>query len=291
MRHQQGLSVPRGRLEVYAPGFRAHLAGAGYAPTSVRHRLTQFAALGRWMESEGVALCELTELRAKDFASSRRDRGIATWACPESVVLPLEYLRSIGVVPEKAKVLIEDPTEQLLDNFRVYLMAERGVAADTLHAYLRIARTFCRHVGGDGRDLSTLSGAEVMEFVVVTCGRSSTASAKKMVTALASLLRYLHIVGMTATPLASALPKVRGRTRAVPLKVQPVQVAQLLSSCDRRRNVGRRDYAILVLLSRLGLRAAEVAALTLDDIDWHHGVVLVRGKGNSHERLPLPPDV
>lgn len=292
MSHQQRPSVLRDRLEMYAPGFRAHLAGAGYVPTSVRHRLMQFAALGRWMETEDVAPCELTEVHARDFTAARRDKGLSTWVSPESVALPLKYLRSIGIVPERVDAVIEDPIGQLIDSYRIYLIAERGVAADTLHAYLRVARAFCDHAEGNRRDLSTLSGAEVMEFAVVTCGRSSTASAKKTVTALASLLRYLHIVGATATPLASALPKVRGRgSRTVSPGVQPDQVVRLLSSCDRRTSVGRRDYAILMLLSRLGMRAAEVAALTLDDFDWHHGEVLVRGKGNSHERLPLPPDV
>jgi site-specific recombinase XerD len=110
--------------------------------------------------------------------------------------------------------------------------------------------------------------------------------------AVSSLLRYPHITGMISTSLVSAVPKVAGRRGgAPPAGLTEAEVARLLASCDRRRGVGRRDHAMLMLLARLGLRAGEVAALTLDDIDWHHGELTIRGKGNHHERLPLPAEV
>ncbi len=144
---------------------------------------------------------------------------------------------------------------------------------------------------GHGR-LELLSAAEVTGFVVAECGQCGTALAKKTVTALRSLLRFLHVAGLTAVPLAVAVPQVAGRrSGSLPEGFEPGQVARLLASCDRRRVMGWRDYAILVLLARLGLRAGEVAALTLDDIDWRRGEVMIRGKGDRHERLPLPVDV
>ena len=108
---------------------------------------------------------------------------------------------------------------------------------------------------------------------------------------LRSLLRYLHVAGVVPVSLVGAVPGVAARRRKLPRALEPAVVAQLLASCDRRRTVGRRDHAILLLLSRLGLRAGEVAALQLDDVDWRAGEMLVRGKGDRHERLPLPPDV
>jgi integrase/recombinase XerD len=123
--------------------------------------------------------------------------------------------------------------------------------------------------------------------------RCSFARATDLVVAVRSLLRWLHIVGLIEAPLEWAVPVVADlRGRSLPRGLDPGAVKRLLCSCDRRRMVGRRDYAILLLLLRLGLRAGEVAAITLEDIDWRAGELLVRnGKGARQERLPLPTDV
>jgi site-specific recombinase XerD len=136
-----------------------------------------------------------------------------------------------------------------------------------------------------------LSAGDVTAFVVAVCNQSSTPLAKKTMTALASLMRYLHVAGVTAESLCWAIPKVAGRWSSQTRGLDTDAVARLLSGCDRRQAAGQRDYAILTMLERLGLRAAEVSALTLDDIDWHRGEVVIRGKGNRYERLPLPDDV
>lgn len=127
-------------------------------------------------------------------------------------------------------------------------------------------------------------------FVVATCGQSSTPLAKKTVTALTSLLRYLHITGVTTGSFAFAVPPMAGGRAGPPRRApEAAQVTRLLSSCDRRRSVGRRDYAILLLLARLGLRAGEVAKLTLDDVDWHHGELIVRARGTVTNGCRCPP--
>jgi len=112
------------------------------------------------------------------------------------------------------------------------------------------------------------------------------------VCALRSFLRYLHLAGLIGAPLAWAVPSVADlRDRSLPRGLEPAAIKKLLVSCDRRTLIGRRDYAVLLLLSRLGLRAGEVAAIELDDIDWRAGLLLVRGKGGRHDMLPLPVDV
>jgi integrase len=132
----------------------------------------------------------------------------------------------------------------------------------------------------------------VRSFIVGEAGRRSIGSVKNVVTALRALLRFLHVRGYVAISLAGAVPAVAGwRTGLFPHVLQAAEVAGLLECCDRRTVGGRRDYAILVLLARLGLRAGEVAALSVDDIDWRAGEILVCGKGNRYERLPLPVDV
>ena len=214
------------------------------------------------------------------------------WVSAASLALPLTYLRSIGAVPERVDSFPEDILEQLLGEYGAYLVAERALAAGTIRAYLRVARCFCRDVNLRQGGLDNLRAADVTAFVVEVCGRSSIPTAKKTVTALASLLRYLHVAGVIGRPLVVALPKVAGHQRGpLPYELEADDMARLLSGCDRRHSLGRRDYAILMLLCRLGLRAGEVAALTLDDIDWHHGEIIIRGKGNRHELLPVPVDV
>ncbi|MGE5764654.1 MAG: tyrosine-type recombinase/integrase [Mycobacterium leprae] len=129
-------------------------------------------------------------------------------------------------------------------------------------------------------------------FVVAACPPRATGSAKLIVCVLRSLLTFLHVTGEVPAPLVAAVPSVAGhRMTGLPKGLEPDQLRRLLASCDRRRATGRRDYAILLVLRRLGLRAGEVAALGLDDIDWRAGEVVVRGKGNRVERLPLPADV
>jgi integrase/recombinase XerD len=146
--------------------------------------------------------------------------------------------------------------------------------------------------GGDKVDLVGLSAGDVTGFVLVACPGRATGSAKMTVSALRSLLNYLHVEGLIPASPVGAVPSVSGRSdRGVPKGLAPDQVRGLLPTCDRRRRVGRRDYRVLLLLSRLGLRAGEVAVLGLDDIDLRARQIAVRRRGNRVERLPLPADV
>ena len=136
------------------------------------------------------------------------------------------------------------------------------------------------------------SAEDVNVFLVIECTRRSVGSAGNVVSALRVLLRFFYVRGYTATPLADCVPKAAawrdsGRSRSLNAR----EVSRLLASCDRRTSAGRRDFAVLTVLVRLGLRAKEVATLSLADLDWHAGVVTVAGKGGRTDRLPLPADV
>ena len=149
-----------------------------------------------------------------------------------------------------------------------------------------------REATSGGLCLETLDAVAVSEFVLREARRSCVGSAKCMVTRLRALLRFLHVEGEIGYSLADAVPSVAGWRLASLVKALDARsVARLLASCDRRTRVGRRDFAIVTLLSRLGLRAGEVAALRLSDVDWRAGELLVRGKGSRQEGLPLPVDV
>lgn len=180
--------------------------------------------------------------------------------------------------------------EGLIDHYRDYLTVERGLNPGTIEDYARVVSRFLAAL--TGRDLAELTAAEVSEFMTSQCGQVSTRGAERLATGLRSFLGFALVEGLIKVPLTGAVPSVaRWSGATLPRGLTSKQVAGLMASCDRRRGIGRRDYAILVLLVRLGLRAAEVAALRLDDIDWRAGEIVVRGKGRTEERLPLPPDV
>jgi integrase/recombinase XerD len=283
-----------GPLGPYAGGFCAELGRQGYAPSSAVNQMKLVAHLSRWMMSEGLSAAELTPGQAEAYVLARRAAGYKRHFLSVHGLRPLlGYLRGLGVAPGPAPRIPESPMDELLEDYRSYLLAERSLASGTVRYYQRFARLFLSRVSTDGElHLGAVTTADVSRFVLDECARRSLGSAKTLVMALRSLLRYLHVEGLTPTPLVGAVPPVAPwRPRSLPEGLSGQAVARLLASCDRRSATGRRDYAILVVLARLGLRAGEVAALSLDDIDWRRGEIVVRGKGDRHEGLPLPVDV
>jgi integrase len=157
---------------------------------------------------------------------------------------------------------------------------------------VKLARSFLnqRLTGRGG--LESLSGADIAAFLLAESQRLSVGSVKGRVGELRSLLRFLYLQGLTPRPLGAAVPPVAGwRDTGVPKGIPAGDVQRLLDSCDRRDPAGIRDYAILMLVARLGLRSAEVARLELGDIDWRAGQVILRGKACRQDGMPLPCDV
>ncbi len=286
--------VVAGPLAPFAAGFESWLGSQAYSPSAAADRVYQFDQLSRWLEREGLGVGELTGEQAERFAAARRTAGLMTWVAPRSALLPVGYLRGLGVAPAPVAVVGQGPLEELLADYRRYLSIERGLSDHTVFdAYGPAARLFLAG-GADehGLGLDRLSAARVISFLVGECPKRSVSGARDLVCALRSLLRYLHVAGLIGAPLVWAVPSVADlRDRSLPRGLEPAAVSRLLASCDRRRLAGRRDYAILLLLARLGLRAGEVAAIQLDDIDWRLGELLVRGKGSREDVLPLPVDV
>ena len=173
------------------------------------------------------------------------------------------------------------PVEELLSRFRRYLEQERGLVPAAARGYVDKVRPFvARFDGPDGLELWRVDVAEVRGFVVDVCPRLGRRSAQLTVVALRSLLRFLHLDGVIDRSLAGAVPSVFApRLSGLPKRLEAGQVDALFASCDTATTIGVRDLAILTVLARLGLRAAEVAGLSLDDVDWRAGELLVRGKG------------
>jgi site-specific recombinase XerD len=282
-----------GPLEPFAAGFMAQLGRLGYARSSVIQQMQLVAHLSRWMAAGGVGVAELTSERVEAFVVSRRAAGYRHFLMASSLAPLLGYLRRLGVTPVPAVALVVAPADVLVGRYRDYLLAERGLAATTLRFYERVARQFLGTASGRSGelDLARLTAGDVGRFVLAECGRVSPGSASNVVVALRSLLRFLHVEGLTTGGLAAAVPGVAPRPLRLPRALAPRAVAQLLASCDRRSAKGRRDFAVLTVLARLGLRAAEVSAIELGDIDWRAGELLVRGKARRRDRMPLPVDV
>lgn len=281
-----------GPLAPYAEGWRAELAARGFARHSVRAHAQLMAHLSRWMADARIPAGALTDEVISGYLAARRAEGYRA-RTGSRVLLPLlGYLRGIGAVPPPAGVP-GTPAEALLGEFAGYLAVERGLAAVTVQRYVRFARVLFDDLGiTAGTDLSAVTAESVVSFTLGQSGRRNPADMQGLVTAVRSLLGFLHVTGKIPASLAAAVPTAPGR-RAVslPRGLSSGQAAALLASCDRDSAAGQRDYAILLLLTRMGLRAGEVVGLTLDDINWRSGELTVRGKGDDHARLPLPADV
>jgi site-specific recombinase XerD len=188
---------------------------------------------------------------------------------------------------------VDAGVDVIVAEFRRWLEQERGLSAATVCCYGKQAAKFLawlpEPVDSAVRQLDSM---QVTSFMVDYCRDRNTSSAKATVTAVRALLRFLHVTGQVRVSLVGAVPAVAGwRLASLPRGLDSTVVTRLLEGCDRATIVGRRDYAILMLLVRLGLRGAEVADLRLGDVDWRSGEVTIRGKGNRWDRLPLPSDV
>ena len=287
-----GMSGP---LASWATGFASSLVRQGYTPNSAISQMHLMAHLSHWLAREGV---EARKLRATDverFLRARRGAGYTHHLTAKALQPLLAYLRDLGVLPTPLPATVTGPVDVAIARYRAYLTKERGLTCATVRGYVDAVRPFLRaRVSPDGLtlDWDSLRAADVSAFVVARTSTQSRGAAKLTVTALRSLLGFLHVDGMIARPLAAAVPSVaRWRLAGLPKGLDPAEIQALVGSCDRRTRTGRRDFAVLTTLVRLGLRAGELAALRLDDLDWRAGTIVVRGKGHQAERLPLPADV
>lgn len=183
--------------------------------------------------------------------------------------------------------------EVLLGQYREYLVGERGLGAVTVSGYVFNARLFMRVACSDDVDrIGALDAAAVARFVMVVAGSRRASTVNTIVVATRSLLRWFLVVGLVGVPLAQATPWLaRGRQSTLPRVVEAGASQRLCAACERTTVAGARDYAIVVLLARLGLRIGEALAIELGDIDWRVGEITVRSKGGARDRLPVPVDV
>ena len=291
-----------GPLAEHAAAFKQMLIGQGYARGTISAHLGLMSRVSRWLDVQGLPARALADRAEVDrFFAERRAKGCRLRITARSLVPLLDFLRDRQVIGAPV-VPAATPAEVLLAEYRTYLEQERAATAGTVVNFTKYAGIFLRTFPRLGTDaaqqadlaaaLGRLTAAEVITFVTGWASCRSPAYGQAMVYALRNLLRYLHARGLLSHPLAEAVPTVPGWKPARAVRaVTGQQMAALLACCDRHSAIGRRDYAIVLLLTRLGLRASEVAGITLAGIDWRQGVLRVRGKGNILAELPLPADV
>src|SRR6266513_1146261 len=205
----------------------------------------------------------------------------------------LDHLRKRNVVPDRKPVYKRSPLADILTEYERHLRSERGLVAHAIVNYQDFVRKFLLERFREGPfRLREIKPSDISDFVLRHGPSMAVGTARSMTTAFRSFLRWLFQKGELKADLAVSVHTVADwRLSTVPKHLAPEEVERVLKACDRRTAIGRRDYAILLLLARLGLRAGEVFGLQLEDINWRAGEILVRGKGLLHEGMPLPSDV
>ncbi len=244
------------------------------------------------MAAEGLGAAALSGGRVAVFLEVRRSEGRDRFVTPAGLGTLLGFLRAVGAVPEASRPAPAGPSEVVLDRYRRFLIEDRGLADAVVVMYETGARLFADFAGSRGRDLGEVDAADVSAFVADHCARPVKLAAPELVTILRGFLRFMYVEGIVIAPLAQAVPPVASWSASALPRALPAGVpARLLASCDRSTVAGLRDYAMLMLLTRLGLRCGEIVAMALEDFEWAAGEVVIHGKGRREERLPLPVEV
>lgn len=280
-----------GPLEGYLAGYRAELERQGYAASTAGQLVGLMEALDTWLAGRGRETEPLSvELLVEFLEDFRRESG---WWQPTIATLKshIAYLRQCGAMPEMrpSPEAAAGPSSAVLGRFTGYLLNERGLTSSTTAGYARKAEAFLADVG---KDIGVLTGADVLGVLDQKSSADTGVLPAYELTGLRAFLSWAHLEGLVGSDLSAVVPQVaRNGGGKLPDGIGQERFRALLDSCDRQTNTGRRDYAVLLALGRLGLRAGEAAALLLGDVDWRAGQLLVRGKGRRQELLPLPADV
>jgi len=278
----------------YPAQFRQHLSERGHTEGTIKVYLRCIGRLAERMKAEGVAIEDMDEAQALALVTKPgRNRDHGTYA-PWIVKRFVRFLTAQGVgkppMPPTDKEIARAKLQREYEN---YLRRQRGLSERTIFHSWRIADRFLDfRFGEETGDLAKITPADIVGFLQRVTARRPPFRDKTFPTHLRNFFRYLFKTSQTTKNLALGIPSVAQRHGArLPRHLTSEQVETLIGAVRSDEPVGRRNYAMVLLLARLGLRAPEVVAMQLDDIDWRAGEVVVRGKGGRHDRVPLPPDV
>ena len=279
-----------GPLAPYLDAYLKSIEQEGFLSSSVPMQMYAIARFSNWLHGRQLDLRRVDETTVERFL--QRDPGIVHSGESAPLRRLLAMLRQSGVTvgrPEEPR----NRQQRFTDEYRRYLLKERGLAEATLMNYVPFAEQFLfSRFCNEDLNFSELSAADVTKFVQGRAHLLSPGRAKLLVTALRSFLRYMLHQGEISTDLSKCVPPVAIWSLSTLPKFLPAgAVHRVLGHCERNTRVGKRNYAVLLLLARLGLRACEIVALNLEDVDWDNSRITIRCKGGRWAQLPLPADV
>ena len=280
-------------LDDYVESFLQHLRGAGYAERTIRKKRTVARAFVRWAKRKGIATTDLNDghvdafvLRLPRGGESRRQFELAV------VRLFLDYLRATAGLQRPSAETPFSSVASLLQQYENHLRKDRGFAENSLRVYLPLIRTLLASKVVDSDFPRSMKAFTIRDFVIARTRNRSAEYVRLLATALRSFCRFLFLSGNLPIDLSASVPRVcKYRQCTPPAFLTPEEVTRALAAVDRSTPRGRRDYAILLLLARIGLRAGEIISLELEDISWRTAEIVVRGKGRTIDRLPLLRDI
>lgn len=282
----------QGPLGAHLELFSARLLAEGHCQQSAWRNIRVVDDFGRWLARRGMVVRDIDEAVVNRYMAFRVRYRHPFLSDRPALNRLLAVLREEALIaPQRLPHLSAD--EQIVADFRRHLREQGGYAPRTIITHLPTLRRFlAEHCKGGPRGLSRLVAADIVSFVAHHASHQSARSTSRMCWTLRSFLRYLRYKDLISIDLASAVPSVRTwRFASLPRYLARGEVQKVLDAIDRSTSLGRRDYAVLLLLARLGLRASEVATLCLQDIDWQDGVLTIRGKARQRAQMPLPSEV
>jgi len=280
-----------GPLKPFLDCFEALLSDRGYARTVIEEKLRIVTDFRAWLYQQHFELNELSDRSIDEFIKHQGRNGTIRRGCFATLRLLLKHSGHTDVNLDSQK---EDCSIHNIERgFAQYLSQGRGLAPDTLERYIPMVRHFLADRFRAGPvQIDKLNPSDVTAFILRYAQTVKRKTAKLMVTSLRAFFRYLRLQGEIDADLAEFIPTVADwRLSDLPKSLEAHEIDLLLSNCDRSSKVGQRDYTILLVLARLGLRAGEIAKMTLDDIDWEAGELIIQGKGPRKDRMPLPWDI
>ena len=281
-----------GPLGPYINTFAEHIHDQGFARKHGCYQIRVLANFNRWLQKHNIELKDINHHKIDDFLDYRKKFVKINHPDKPALIRLLGMLNDMGIIDDKEQNEVKTDCQIIEEDYKQYLSHERQLAPSTILNYMPIVHKFLSECFSTNNiQPYKLQAKDITGFIRCHAQAVSVKRAKIIVTAVRSFLKYLLLKGKIDTDLSACVPTVPcWKLSTLPKFLQPTQVQAVLRSCDKKTSLGMRNYAILLLLARLGLRACEIKSLTLDDIEWEFGNINIYGKGGSTSRLPLPKD-